>query len=347
MRTMRRLSRRKVAARGTDQAATIRTSCRFHAIHDLRHMHFSSSFSLPSEILDSEQYDDSDGVLRAIEQHASSTSTWRMRGLAERISVKFPLLAGATVGYVELSDSIIDSLNISAKDAKWAKAALVSHPCSVASSVPPTLFVNLDIFESANEADRDVWLTHEAVHLEQVVRGTWRSVGVSQWWEGKLWDGDIGDINEGIHKGDLDATVKYLQLPWEKEAIIRSEGEGMYLQHLQFAWCRSIADRHGTGPLLTEDVVDLMRALLLDAATQEDMPAEGVNAGDAAAIKATWAEMGFPMTDGQAVRLGLIFEKVVPGWHLADSLSPSALRQALCRTVATLLASRQTGERQV
>lgn len=323
----------------------MRTSCRFHAIHDLRHMHFSCSFSLPSEILDSEQYDDSDGVLRAIEQYASSTSSWRMRGLAESVSAKFPLLAGATVGYVELSKSIIDSLSISAKDAKWAKAALVSHPCGVASSVPPTLLVNLDIFESANEADRDVWLTHEAVHLEQVVRGTWRSVGISQWWEGKLWDVDVGDINEGIHKGELEATVNYLQLPWEKEAIIRSEGEGMYLQHLQLAWCRLVADGYGTAALLTEDVVELMRALLLDAATQEDMSAEGVNAGDAAAIKATWAEMGFTMTDGQAVRLGVIFEKCLPGWHLADSLSPSALRQALGRTVATLLASRPTGDR--
>lgn len=309
-------------------------------------MHLSCSFSLPSEVLPSEEYDDSAGVLQEIERHAATATTWRMRDLAKAVTARFPLLNGATAGYVELSHSIVDSLRISAKDAEWAKAALLTHPCSVISSEPPTLLVNLDLFEAADEADREVWLTHEAVHIEQVVRGSSRAAGITQWWEGALWDGDLGDIMEGMHKGDPEAVVKYLELPWEKEAIVRSEGETIYLRKLQFAWCRLVAARHGTANHSMEDVVQLMFELLLDSANQEEMDAEGVGPADAAAINATWAQMGFTMTDGQAVRLGLIFEMEDPGWHLADSLGPTALRQALCQTVTTLLTSPPTGEEQ-
>lgn len=299
-------------------------------------MHLYSSFSLPSEVLPSEEYDDSDGVLREIERHAATATTLRMRDLAKAVTARFPLLNGATAGYVELSHSIIDSLRISAKDAEWAKAALLTHPCSVIPSEPPTLLVNLDLFEAADEADREVWLTHEAVHIEQVVRGSSRAAGITQWWEGALWDGDLGDIMEGMHKGDPEAAVKYFELPWEKEAFLRSEGEAVYLTRLRAPWCRLVAAQYRTADHSEDDVVQWMRVLLLDAVAHEgEIPSE-VGASGAAAINATWLQMGFTMNDSQAVGICLFFEKLVPDWRLTESMNPSSLREGLVRAAMAM-----------
>jgi hypothetical protein len=299
-------------------------------------MHLSCSFSLPSEVLPSEEYDDSAGVLRAIEQHAATASTWRMRELAKAVTAEFPLLDGATAGYVELSGAIIDSLNIGASDAKWSKAALLTHPCNVIMSESPTLLVNLDQFEALDEVQRKILLRHEAVHIEQVIRGASRAVGITQWWEGVLWDGDIGDVVAGVHKDDPSALVKYFELPWEKEAYIRSEGEASYLSRLRKPWCRLVAAQHLTADHSEADVVAWMHDLLLDAGTHEGLIPAEIGPRGAEVVNATWSQMGFTMTDGQAARLCLVFEQLVPDWRATDSLDASRLREGLARAAMAM-----------
>ena len=185
----------------------------------------------------------------------------------------FPLLDGVEIEYCEISGQAISASALSKADQERLRMEC-ANPCMVYLGEPPKLFVT-DTFRQLDRADKVVGMTHELVHLEQFVRGdTYLAEAETQIWKGKPYY-NVGEISEGALNGDPVFVAAYLELPWEREAIERSEGVERYREKMRAAALRMFVRQRMKVPAADPQIEELvMRTCLILIQKAIDFAAE-------------------------------------------------------------------------
>lgn len=266
-------------------------------------MRFHRKPAIPRDVVPADAYDDIDAVYRFLEEVAATGKHVQLR-LIEQLASRFPLLAEAECGYIELSESAIDASALSISDKRELTLAL-GVPCAVMSTASPSLLIG-DSFNSLPEETQIEAATHELVHLEQTVRGDLVYVeGGGQIWRGVDY-GDIGAINAGRGRGEHYATYLYLTLPWEQEAYIRSGGEEAFLVRVRMFSLTGLAERFEGLDISVQRRNELGSAMyeLIAYVQGHGEPPEEPSGGETGVVVASAVDsLGYSLTQ-------------VEGWHL-------------------------------
>lgn len=303
-------------------------------------MLLTRDLTLPSDLLDSRDYDDHFGCLDALTRHATTTA-WRMADLVCEVGQDLTGLDSAVVSYLELSAAAIASMPLSEGDREQLKAAFLSHPAGAIATDPPILVMPLDRFDEMPAEQRRIVVAHELVHIDQALRGSLKFMGEQgQWWEGEVYPADVAVINDGLKNGDPVATVLYLGMPWEREAIERSEGNAAYATKLQRAWAVLIACR-GDGeavdrPHVAGAILSLLEHVKGTEGLDRSLPQQDIDA-----FRAVMEQMGHELTVPQIANLHAFIEHFA-GKPLPSPPSPLDLEQglraaaeAMCRSASS------------
>lgn len=298
-------------------------------------MQLNRRIDLPIEFIDAQDYDDPVGMLQAVARHAG-TCIWRKAGLVAEAAASFPALANAQVGYIEVSEEDIDKMGLTENDARHLKGVLLRFEAGALATELPLLIVppkRLDLME--RDAQLRV-LTHELVHIEQAVRGSLKFVrSGGQWWEGELYKEDIATITQGLNVQDPIARVLYLQMPWEREAIQRSEGLKVYASKLQQAWAILIAFRQccdeDQRPHIAGAILEL-----LEHATNAQGIEKGPHQEDIDTLVSLLTQMGHEAVPRQASYLHSVIERL-SGFTLPSPLNARQFEIGLYEAAAAMI----------
>lgn len=230
-------------------------------------------------------YESMDSVVAFLSEQARSGSR-NFVPLLQDCAKGFPLLDGTAIEYCEISEQAISDSALSKADQDQLRKEC-SNPCMVYLGKPPKLFVT-DTFRQLDREEQVVGMTHELVHLEQLVRGdTCLLATGTQVWKGNPFY-DVGAITEGALNGDPVLVAAYLELPWEREAIERSEGIGRYREKMRAAALRMFVRQRMKAPdahpymedLVIETCLMLIRKAIHFAAEEaETETPEGTECG--------------------------------------------------------------------
>jgi hypothetical protein len=249
----------------------------------------------------------------------------------------FPLLNGAAIEYCEITGQAIGTSDLCTADQEQLRLQC-AFPCMVYLGEPPKLFVT-ERFRQLERKDQIVGMNHELVHLEQFVRGDTYLVGTgTQVWKGEEY-GNVGLIQEGQIAGDPAADLAYLGLPWEREAIERSEGVESYREKLRSTALRTVVRQRLTVPdahpymedLVMEACLLLIRNAIEDSVGSDAETREGIECGK------EMAYLLFELTGHQGTVLWEMLLKNDDGQSPLDSAYPVPYVDKLVKTAESVL----------
>lgn len=280
---------------------------------------------MPDELIPLTSYRDAPRVLRAFELHGQQC-VWRMAEVFESAGDDFPLLRSADVRYLEISSSDVDKMDLLPVDAELLKNVATTGAIA---TVPPVVIVALDSFEHYDDEERRIVATHELVHAEQAVRGSLKPIcDGRQQWDGTWYD-NVASINQFAAQGNPAAQIEYLNLPWEKEAYVRSEGVAAHSAKFQLPWCRLLAQRHCENRDQIEEVGAAI-AMLIRAVINLDVKYSGAEVlEDEETVLINLQLMGFPATKTDAEQLLYNLEQHIPSFRDRRPLTAATMSRAL------------------
>ncbi|MFL9898055.1 hypothetical protein PQR71_07780 [Paraburkholderia fungorum] len=269
-------------------------------------MNILNDVTIPRDFL-ADSYDNLDGVRKLLHEAAVKGRRCSF-GYFEELAQGFPVLRDAHIGYLEISGEDVANSDLSDWDKRALTLALLTNPCGIISVAVPILIV-AESFEGLDPDRKRIAATHELVHLEQVIRGDFLYIeGGGYTWRGLVCD-DIGELNVGLIRGDARSLVAYLALPWEREAIERSEGVDAYQRRFQDASIIAVVadatvdgaagDRDARERDLASTVAALIDHALQNQATDTNVTSDAIGQSVSDAIFA----LGFDLHQGGGKKL--------------------------------------------